>query len=275
MNRVLVNGSTAGNIDHRDRGLHYGDGVFETMRVIDGRIRLEHYHLERLAEGLRRLKIAAPPALSLNRELRRSARTLHSGVLKLLVTRGSGERGYRPSGRERTSRILIASPAPHEPSFAEQATRLRVCALILSDQPLLAGMKTLNRLEAVLARSEWRDSNIFDGLLRDGQGNLVCGTMSNLFLRQGERLLTPALERCGVKGVMRRWVMQEGAGLKLKVIERSIGWSDLRAADEVFVSNAVVGLKSVRSIEWRARGRRLRYGSFEAAAGLRERLALV
>lgn len=274
MSFVLINGSARGRIDWRDRGLNYGDGVFETMRVLEGRIRLERYHLERLAEGLKRLQIAAPPKAALDREMRRCARTINSGILKLLVTRGSGSRGYRPSGLERTRRILIATPAPRAIE-AGHPTRLRVCAYILADQPQLAGIKSLNRLDSVLARCEWRDARIFDGLMRDSKDNLVCGTMSNLFMRRGARLLTPKLERCGVKGVMRRWVMQEAARIHLEVIERAVTWSDLRAADEVFVSNAVVGLKSVSFIEWRARGRRMRYSNFDAAGRLRERLALL
>jgi 4-amino-4-deoxychorismate lyase len=111
--------------------------------------------------------------------------------------------------------------------------------------------------------------------MRDRKDNLVCGTMSNLFLRRGAQLLTPKLERCGVRGVMRRWIMQEAARIHFEVIERPVTWSDLRAADEVFVSNAVVGLKSVSSIEWRARGRRIDYSNFDAAGRLRERLALL
>ena len=272
MNPVLVNGLRASRIDCRDRGLSYGDGVFETRRVQNGRIRLEPYHLERLDEGLKRLGIKAPSARALSRELHGSARHLRSGILKLVVTRGRGSRGYRPTGAERTTRILIASPAPDESAAAKPA-RLRVCSLVLAEQPALAGIKSLNRLESVLARREWRDTAIFDGLLRDSRGNLVCGTMSNLFLRQDGRLLTPSLERCGIKGVMRRWVMQEAAHVGLKLIERDIRWSDLRAADEVFVSNAVVGLKSVQAIEWRMRDRKIRYRDFAAARLLRERLA--
>ena len=272
MSRVLINGVEGRRIDYRDRGLNYGDGVFETMCVLNGRIRLEQYHLERLALGLRRLGIAPPPHSLLLRELRGNARRLKSGILKLLVTRGAGSRGYRPSGEERTMRMLIASPAASDEPAA-RPSRLRICALILAEQPQLAGIKSLNRLESVLARREWRDQAVFDGLMRDRKGNLVCGTMSNLFLRQDQMLLTPSLERCGVKGVMRRWVMQEAKHVGLKVVERAIRWSDLRAANEVFVSNAVVGLKSVQSIEWRARGRRIEYADFAAARRLRERLA--
>lgn len=270
MSFILINGTPATRIDCRDRGLSYGDGLFETMRVQAGRIRLERYHLERLAAGLLRVGIEAPPRRLLLAELHDGARRLKSGVLKLMVTRGSGSRGYRPTGDERTTRILIASPLPEERAGP---VRLRVCALVLAEQPLLAGIKSLNRLESVLARREWRSAAIFDGLLRDRRGNLVCGTMSNLFLRHERRLLTPSLRRCGVEGVMRRWVIEQAARVDLKLVERDIRWADLRAANEVFVSNAVVGLKSVRSIEWQVRDRKIRYADFATAQLLRERLS--
>jgi 4-amino-4-deoxychorismate lyase len=143
----------------------------------------------------------------------------------------------------------------------------------LGQNPRLAGLKTLNRLESVLARAEWRDARVWEGLMRDTDENIVCGTMSNLFLRKGCALLTPAIDRCGVAGVMRRWVLQAACSLKLEPEERRIRWQDLIAAEEVFMSNAVVGLKSVAVIE---RGReRFRFASFETAARLRKKLDLL
>jgi 4-amino-4-deoxychorismate lyase len=143
----------------------------------------------------------------------------------------------------------------------------------LGQNPRLAGLKTLNRLESVLARAEWRDARVWEGLMRDTDENIVCGTMSNLFLRKGSVLLTPLIDRCGVAGVMRRWVLQAARGLKLEPQERRIRWQDLIAAEEVFMSNAVVGLKSVAVIE---RGReRLKFASFETARRLREKLDLL
>jgi len=121
-----------------------------------------------------------------------------------------------------------------------------------------------------MARAEWSDARIWEGLMRDVDENIVCGTMSNLFLRSGSTLMTPMLDRCGVAGVMRRWVLASAADLKLRAIERRLSWRDLRGAEEVFMSNAVVGLKSVAVIE-RA-SRRLRWAVFETANKLRERL---
>jgi 4-amino-4-deoxychorismate lyase len=270
-----INGRRGTHIDYRDRGLQYGDGVFETMRVRRGRIRLLDYHLERLADGCARLQIAAPAARPLRRELERAAELRSEGVLKLIVTRGvSPFRGYRPTGRERCTRVLTLHALPRGARAAEQTpVRVRLCSTPLGLNPQLAGLKTLNRLESVMARSEWRSARVWEGLMLDTEQNIVCGTMSNLFLRHDAGLLTPALDRCGVAGVMRRWVMETAASLQLRVTERPLRWPDLCAAEEVFMSNAVVGLKSVGVIE---RGReRLRCFAFDAATELRARLDLL
>ncbi len=269
-----INGRRGTRIDHRDRGLQYGDGVFETMRVHGGRVRLLDYHLERLHAGLRRLKIAGPSPGALRAELGRISDRASEGVLKLIVTRGSGPRGYRPSGCERCTRILTLHALPRTVTAAASTpVRVRLCATPMGLNPDLAGLKTLNRLESVLARTEWRDARIWEGLMQDVDANIVCGTMSNLFLRRGSTLLTPLLDRCGVSGVMRRWILETAGELKLRAIVRRVRWQDLSDAEEVFMSNAVVGLRSVAVIE---RGReRLHRAAFEAANRLRERLELL
>ena len=276
-----INGRKGTQIDCRDRGLLYGDGVFETMRVRRGKVRLLQYHLERLYAACDRLEIAGPAPRLLRGELTTAAARRREGVLKLIVTRGTGVRGYRPSGTERSTRILslhALPPGRHHAAggargAAEAPARIRLCATVLGQNPRLAGLKTLNRLESVLARTEWRDARVWEGLMRDTDENIVCGTMSNLFLRSGSSLLTPLLDRCGVSGVMRRWVMQTARTLELQPVERRIRWQDLIAAEEVFMSNAVIGLKSVAVIE---RGRqRFKFASFETASRLRTKLDLL
>jgi 4-amino-4-deoxychorismate lyase len=266
---VWINGRLRSTVDYRDRGLSYGDGLFETMRVLDRRIRLLDYHLDRLYAGCRRLRIAAPHAAKLRRELERIASLQKDAILKLIVTRGSAERGYRPSGRERATRIIqLQASRPDSASQAARPVRVRLCATPLSVNARLAGLKTLNRLDAVLGRAEWRDARIWEGLMGDGAGGWVCGTMSNLFLVRGRTLATPLLDRCGVAGVMRRWILANAAGLRLRPVERRIRWQDLAAADEVFMSNAVVGIRSVRTIE-RSAGQALRFAGVGTAARLR------
>ncbi len=269
-----IDGRAGTTLDVRDRGLQYGDGLFETMRVRAGRVRLLSFHLERLREGCRRLRIAAPAPRTLLCELESAAAGRRDGVLKLIVTRGRGARGYRPSGRERCTRIVTLHPLP--PGSRENAAtpvRARLCATPLGLNPALAGLKTLNRLESVLARAEWNDARIWEGLMRDVDENIVCGTMSNLFLRRGSILMTPILDRCGVAGVMRRWILATAGQLELRAVERRIRWPDLEQAEEVFLSNAVVGVRSVGSLE--CGRRRLRRSQFTTADELRARLELL
>jgi len=264
-----VNGRRARRIDCRDRGLQYGDGLFETMRVRHGVVRLLEYHLERLYSGCRRLAIEPPAQGRLRGEIARVAALRRDAVLKLIVSRGVGARGYRPSGRERCTRILcLGALPPHADPRAP--VRLRICRLRLAANPGLAGLKTLNRLESVLARAEWRDPRVLEGLMLDTDGNLVCGTMSNLFVRRGSRLTTPLLDRCGVEGVMRRFVLELAPRLGLQPAMRRLRLQDLGAAEEIFMSNAVAGIMPVGEI--RQRALRIRPAGFEAARALRAHL---
>jgi 4-amino-4-deoxychorismate lyase len=269
-----INGRAAAVIEHRDRGLQYGDGLFETMRVRGHAIRLLDYHLERLYQGCRRLKIQGPAEGRLRRELERIAARRAQGVLKLIVTRGSGHRGYRPDADERCTRIATLHPLKQDSLAAtSRPVRVRLCATPMSTNPALAGLKTLNRLDSVLARCEWRGTRIWEGLMRDVDENIVCGTMSNVFLRQGSSLLTPRLDRCGIAGVMRRWIMEQAQSLGLAAVEGRVRWADLRRAEEVFLCNAVVGAVSVAEIQ--DRHERIRPQQHSTASELRARLELL
>lgn len=263
-----INGRRREHIDYRDRGLQYGDGVFETMRIRDSRLRLLEYHLDRLYAGCRRLGIAGPTRPALRRELQRAAALRDEGILKLIITRGVGLRGYRPTGFERPTRILSLHSLPA--GSLDQAAipaRVRLCATRLGLNPALAGLKTLNRLESVMARAEWRDARIWEGLMQDEDENFVCGTMSNLFIKRGRSLMTPLLDRCGVAGVMRRWIMETAGQLRLRAIERRLRWRDLQEAEEVFMSNSLAGARSVSLLQ---KGTRiLRLTHFETAERLR------
>ena len=268
---IWINGRRGTAIDCRDRGLQYGDGLFETMRVRQRRIRLFPLHLERLAEGCRRLGIEVSAA-RLEREAAARARQCIDGVLKLILTRGRGMRGYRPTGNERYTRVLLLHALPSSPSLPKPV-RVRLCRTRLGLNPDLAGLKTLNRLESVMARAEWRDERIWEGLMRDVEGTVVCGTMSNVFLRRGSTLMTPALDRCGIAGVMRRWVLEQAKDLHLRVWQGRLPVEAFRDAEEVFMTNAVAGVVPVGGLIETGR-RELRLASIETAERLRARLEL-
>jgi 4-amino-4-deoxychorismate lyase len=269
-----INGREDTRVDAGDRGLQYGDGLFETMRVRRRRIRLLDHHLDRLVEGCRRLNIAAPDVARLRRELIRIALRRAEGVVKLIVTRGAGGRGYRPDGTERPTRIISLRPLPQRSAGpGRPPARLRLCDTRLSGAEALAGLKTLNRLDSVLARLEWADPRIWEGLMRDADDHIVCGTMSNLFIRRGTSLITPCVDRCGIAGVMRRWVMEEAGALGLQTREARIRWRDLARVDELFMTNAVAGVVPVRVlIHGRERIRLLRH---RTARVLQRRLDLL
>jgi 4-amino-4-deoxychorismate lyase len=148
-----------------------------------------------------------------------------------------------------------------------------MCAMRLGVNETLGGLKTLNRLESVLARAEWSDARVWEGLMRDADDNIVCGTMSNIFIKRGSSLLTPKLDRCGVAGVMRRWVLEQADTLHLHAGEVRLRWEDLSKADEAFMTNAVVGIVSLAVIQ---HGRRqVRYSERNTASRLRSALDVV
>lgn len=244
---ALIDGERSAGLDVRDRGLHYGDGLFETMAVRDGTIPLWRDHMHRLADGCARLRLPPPDAALLETEADRLCAGLGRGVLKLVLTRGVGARGYRiDHAAVRATRLLLAYRAPVlAPGYWRSGVTVRLCDTRLGSNPALAGIKHLNRLEQVLARDEWSDGEIFEGLMRDHEGNIVDGTMSNVFLRTGTVLRTPAVTVCGVAGVMRARVMGLAARYGLRIEETRIDPDALAAADEIFLSNAVFGVLPV------------------------------
>ncbi|NLY58496.1 MAG: aminodeoxychorismate lyase [Gammaproteobacteria bacterium] len=240
--RCLVNGRPGDTLSVRDRGLAYGDGLFETIRVSRGCATLLHLHLSRLARGAAVLRLALDLS-QIQAELEVAAAELGSGLLKLVVTRGEAGRGYAMPEPACPTRILHSSPLPGYPvANAQQGISLYSCATRLGNQPLLAGIKHLNRLEQVLARSEWQGSEHAEGLVCDLQGDPVECTMSNLFLRLDGQWLTPALDQCGVRGVMRDYLMEQFAATGELVIERRVSSNELLASDEVFCCNSVFGV---------------------------------
>ncbi|MBL0949671.1 MAG: aminodeoxychorismate lyase [Pseudomonas sp.] len=246
-----VNGAPGEQLSVRDRGLAYGDGLFETIAVRGGRIPLLARHMARLAEGCRRLSIPLD-LLLMESELQAFAGQLGEGVAKLVVTRGEGQRGYAPPQPCQPLRILQAAPLPQYPAaHAEQGVRLFPCVTRLAEQPLLAGLKHLNRLEQVLARAEWQGAEYAEGLMRDSSGRIIEGVYSNLFLVIEGGLVTADLSRCGVAGVMRAEILQQVQLLGLAIELRDISFEELLSADEVFLCNSLYGIWPVRALQER------------------------
>jgi 4-amino-4-deoxychorismate lyase len=249
MNRWLINGQVADVIPADDRGLAYGDGLFETMALRDGRIRFLDLHLNRLANGCVRLGIPFNVDSALRDELTDFVAEQVNGTLKLIVTRGVGPRGYAPPDPASPSRF-IGFAATHVNGAPLRAARVRYCVTPIARNPALAGIKTLNRLEQVVARAEWSDADDFDeGLMLNDRGEVVCGTMTNLFLVRDGGLVTPLLDECGVRGVMRSQVINVANAMQIEVQECHVSPADIQAAEAVFLTNALTGIWPIGQLE--------------------------
>jgi 4-amino-4-deoxychorismate lyase len=249
---MRVNGASADSISIRDRGFLYGDGVFRTMRAEQGRILHWSSHFNKLQQDCRALNIQCPPFALLTAELEELLREHPQGVFKLIVTRGQGGRGYAPLEVSVSTCIWDVFPLPDYPEeWSMRGVRICLCETRLSHQPRLAGIKHLNRLENVLAAAEWQNPDVAEGLLCDSEGNVIEGTRSNLFLVRHGELLTPDLSRCGVAGVQRQRVLDWAATRNLPASVGRVTLQDVLDADEVFLTNSVIGLWPVREFQQR------------------------
>lgn len=241
-----VDGRPADAVPLDDRGLAYGDGLFETLRLAAGRLPLLDLHLERLADGAVRLGLAVDvPAV--RHELAAFVAAVRQqghaeAVIKLMLTRGSSGRGYRSEPGTAPRRILRAFAHAPAVAHAQDGIALYECRTRLARSPVLAGIKHLNRLEQVLARAEWRDGRHAEGLMCDTEGFVVEGTMSNLFVVRDGRLLTPRLDQCGVAGVMRRFLLGEARRQGIAADAVALRRGELAGMQEAFVCNSVIGI---------------------------------
>jgi len=247
---MLVNGASRNLISIRDRGLLYGDGVFRTFRAEHGVALHQHLHLQKIQQDCTKLGISCPALSHLEYELASLLVAHPNAIIKLIITRGIAQRGYAASADAEPTHLWDVSALPVYPMQNYQlGIALRVCELRLSQQPLLAGIKHLNRLENVLAANEPHDAKFAEGLLLDAQGNVIEGIRSNVFIVQGGVLMTPDLSQCGVAGVQRDRVITYAVQHAIPLQIRAISLVELLAADEIFLVNSVLGLWPVRQCE--------------------------
>lgn len=251
-----VNGRQTGEIDVFDRGLAFGDGLFETMAVRQGCIALRDLHLQRLTRSAERLGLAYREA-----DIEQDLATVLAHIaslddaaeqtwrFKYQLTRGSSNSGYMAASAITVNRIaqlsLFTRPVA---DLQQQGVTVRYCDWPLSQQTATAGMKTLNRLDQVMARKEWQCSAIFEGLMANQQGEWVEGTMSNLFAVNADgEVLTPPLHDCGVEGVMRRHVIENlCAAHDIPMHETVLG--QLEQYPELFLTNALIGIVPIKRV---------------------------
>lgn len=240
---ILINGQPDNRIPVTDRGLQYGDGLFETLAFRQGALEFVDAHLARLMSGCERLRIPFADLDKLRLELvSLCAQTAVDSVIKIMLTRGSGGRGYKAPDEAEPLRILSSHPMPDYPESSQHGIIVRLCQQRLGINPSLAGIKHLNRLEQVLARSEWSDETIREGLMLDVDGRLVEGTMTNLFLVKDGKLLTAPIKNNGIAGIMRAELIKLAHQLNIGLTEADLTLNDLEQADEVFLTNSIINI---------------------------------
>ncbi len=245
----IVNGVPGDRVSILDRGLQFGDGLFETLAIIQGQPCLWNRHVDRLAAGCARLGISMPDIGILTNEVRELIGSHQQAVLKIVLTRGSSERGYAPADTTATRILSLYSwDGP-----AGVPLRVAVSSRRLGLNPDFAGLKHLNRLEQVMARREL-PPDAGEGVMLDIRDRLVEGIAANIFLQQGERLLTPRLDENGVAGVVRKLIMDTAQNMDMPVEETRLYQQDLSNADAIYFSSSLLGICRVAAItgqDWR------------------------
>ncbi len=244
MIRSLVNGIPQDQVSILDRGLQFGDGLFETLAVVENRLCLWNLHMHRLQTGCKRLGIAAPDTRLLHQEATRIVADEQQAALKIIVTRGASQRGYKPAAGASPTRILslFSWDGP-----CSDLLRISVSTRHLGHHPDLAGIKHLNRLEQVLARMECAEG-IEEALMQDVQGRVIEGIMSNLFLHQGQQLLTPMLDQCGVEGVVRKLILDVAKDKDCEIITGDFTLDNVLQSDALYLTSALGGIRFVSEI---------------------------
>lgn len=256
---MWVNGDAQDNINIRDRAVQFGDGCFTTAHVQQGRVRRLEDHLTRLQLACKRLKIGGVDWQQLESEMRFAATTRSDAVLKVILTRGSGGRGYSAMGCTQPLRILSLSDYPaHYLALRQTGARLALSSVRLGKNPHLAGIKHLNRLEQVLIRTELEQTIADEALVLDSDAMLVECCAANLFWRSGNQVFTPDLSASGVNGIQRQWVMRQVVKLGFTLTEVRAEIDALAAADEVLITNALMPILPVYQVEnWHYSSRQL------------------
>lgn len=255
--RYCVNGKWVTGVAPTNRGFAYGDGVFRTMRLVDGVLLDWPLHYQTLVADCGKIQLVCPSAELLMQEFKQFMAAADAensnSVIKLIITRGEGARGYAPPAICEPTRIFIQSPLPRYPAALHaRGVALYLCQTRLAAQPLLAGIKHLNRLENVLARAEQKDPRYFDGLLRDYDDHVIEAVSGNLFISRAGKVLTPDLSRCGVAGVMRQKVIDWYKTQGTPVTIQALSLHDVLSAESVVIVNSIYGVLQVLQLDEQA-----------------------
>ncbi|HDX4049015.1 TPA: aminodeoxychorismate lyase [Enterobacter soli] len=244
----LINGQRKTMLPASDRATQFGDGCFTTARILNGKVCFHATHILRLQANCEKLFIPFTSWEVLSEEMTQLAAGEREGVLKVIISRGSGGRGYSGSACHVPTRILSVSAYPaHYHRWREEGVTLTLSPIRLGRNPMLAGIKHLNRLEQVLIRTHLEQTDADEALVLDSEGFITECCAANLFWRQGSDVFTPKLDQAGVNGIMRQFCMQQLAHSGFSVVEVNATEDALLAADEVVVCNALMPVVPVRA----------------------------
>ncbi|MCS3433613.1 aminodeoxychorismate lyase [Klebsiella sp. BIGb0407] len=246
----LINGQWQSDISASDRAIQFGDGCFTTARISSGMVCHQQDHLRRLQQACEVLMITEVDWQTLAHEMRMLASENPDAVLKVIISRGSGGRGYSASHCESPVRILSVFPHPtFYQSLREKGIKLALSPVRLGQNPALAGIKHLNRLEQVLIRTHLERTDAEEALVLDSEGRLVECCAANLFWRKGEQVFTPYVNKSGVNGTMRQRIMACLENSRWHCSQVSEPLETLADADEVIICNALMPVIPVRQAE--------------------------
>jgi len=250
MTIAVVNGALTDQISVTDRAFNYGDGVFETIAVHNQALHYWSEHYQRLQKGCDVLGFSAPTESELLADIKKLSLSTDSSIIKIIVSRGQGGRGYSPAGVAQPTTVITQHTWPEYVSrYQSQGINSRLCQHRLIINPALVGIKHLNRLDQVLARNEWHNDNIQEGFMLDGDGNIIEGTCTNIFLKTSNGWVTPAVNSCAVAGVMRAAVINKASQTGLVIKQKNIKLSELASVKECFVCNSIWGVVPVLSCD--------------------------
>lgn len=243
----LINGMKQAHLPASDRAIQFGDGCFTTARIAGGKVCLLDAHLQRMQMACEKLFIPFTQWETLRCEMAELARDNERGVLKVIISRGSGGRGYSAADCLQPVRILSVSAYPaHYDRWRTEGIALELSPVRLGRNPQLAGIKHLNRLEQVLIRAHLEQTDADEALVLDSEGLVTECCAANLFWRQGQDVFTPQLDQAGVNGLMRQFCLQQLAHSGFRVVEVHAPEAALANADEMVVCNALMPIVPVR-----------------------------
>lgn len=244
----LINGVEQDVLAANDRATQFGDGCFTTARVINGQVCFLDAHLTRLQTTCEKLFIPYMEWQALSQEMQSLAMPHREAVIKVIISRGVGGRGYSASGCAQPTRMVSVSSFPaHYARWRAEGITLALSPIRLGRNPSLAGLKHLNRLEQILIRSHLEQTDADEALVLDSEGWVTECCAANLFWRKDNVVYTPRLDQAGVNGIMRQFCIRKLAQSSFQVVETNAREEALQHADEMVVCNALMPIVPVRA----------------------------